>query len=145
MAITGKRIFSLIILCSLAFGTRGAYAQFSGTISGIVSDPSGAIVPGAELTLINTSTNEQRVPTSPAAGVYQSPSLAPGSYELTTTMTGFSTSKTALKLETNQTLNVPVNLAVGSSTEIIDVSAQAALLDTADTRLQETLPSQTLS
>ena len=145
MAITGKRIFCLIILCSLAFGTRGAYAQFSGTISGIVTDPSGAIVPGATLTLLNTSTNEQRVATSSPAGVYQFVSLAPGSYELSTTMKGFSTSKTALRLETNQTLNVPVNLAVGSSTEIVDVSAQAALLDTADTRLQETLSTQTLS
>jgi hypothetical protein len=145
MAIAGKRTFCLIILCSLAFSTRGAYAQFSGTISGIVADPSGAIVPGATLTLLNTSTNEQRVANSSAAGVYQFVSLAPGLYELTTTMTGFSTSKTTLKLETNQTLNVPVNLALGSSTEIIDVSSQAALLDTGDTRLQETLPTQTLS
>src|ERR1700738_2941627 len=142
---TGKSIIRLILFCSLAFGARGAYAQFSGTISGIVADPSGAIVPGAALTLLNTSTNEQRVATSSAAGVYQFVSLAPGSYELTTTISGFSTSKTALKLETNQTLNLPVHLAVGSSTEIIDVSSQAALLDTADTRLQETQPAQTLS
>jgi hypothetical protein len=124
---------------------RGAYAQFSGTISGIVADPSGAIVPGASLTLLNTSTNEQRVATSSAAGVYQFVSLAPGSYELTTTMKGFSSSKTALKLETNQTLNVSVNLAVGSSTETIEVSTQSPLLDSADTRLQETLPTETLS
>jgi hypothetical protein len=145
MVIAKRRISCLITLCFLMLVARGAYAQFSGTISGIVADPSGAIVPGASLTLLNTSTNEQRVVTSSAAGVYQFISLAPGSYELTTTMKGFSTSKTALKLETNQTLNVPVNLAVGSSTEIIDVSSQAALLDTADTRLQETLPTQTLS
>jgi hypothetical protein len=145
MATTGKRIFCLIALCSLAFGTRIAHAQFSGTVSGIVADPSGAIVPGASLTLLNTNTNEQRVATTSAAGVYQFVSLAPGAYELTTTMKGFSTSKTTLSLETNQTLNVPVNLAVGSSTEIIDVSSQAALLDTGDTRLQETLPTQTLS
>jgi Carboxypeptidase regulatory-like domain len=145
MAVAGKRIFRLVLLCSLAFGARIAYAQFSGTVSGIVADPSGAIVPGASLTLLNTSTNEQRVATSSADGVYQFVSLAPGSYELTTTMKGFSSSKTALKLETNQTLNIPVHLAVGSSTEIIDVTSQAPLLDSADTRLQETLPTETLS
>ena len=60
-------------------------------------------------------------------------------------MKGFSTSKTALTLETNQPLNIPVNLAVGSSTETVDVSSQAPFLDTADTRLQETLPTETLS
>src|SRR5206468_3379467 len=78
-------------------------------------------------------------------GVYQFVSLKPGVYELTTTMKGFSTSKTTLKLETNQTMNVPVSLVVGSSTEIVDVSSQAPLLDSADTRLQETLPTETLS
>jgi hypothetical protein len=145
MAINRKRFTYLSILCLVVLFARGAYAQFSGTISGIVADPSGAIVPGAALTLLNTSTNEQRVATSSATGFYQFVSLAPGSYQLSTTMKGFSTSKTTFKLETNQTLNVPVSLAVGSSTEIIDVSSQAPLLDTADTRLQETLPTQTLS
>src|ERR1700674_5615262 len=101
MVIARKRIFCLVTLCFFVF-VAGACAQFSGTISGIVADPSGAIVPGAALTLLNTSTNEQRVATSSAAGVYQFVSLAPGSYELTTTISGFSTSKTALKLETNQ-------------------------------------------
>jgi hypothetical protein len=145
MVIAKRHISCLITVCLLMLVARGAYAQFSGTISGIVADPSGAIVPGASLTLLNTSTNEQRVATSSAAGVYQFVSLAPGSYELTTTMKGFSSSKTALKLETNQTLNVPVNLAVGSSTETIEVSTQSPLLDSADTRLQETLPTETLS
>ena len=61
-------------------------------------------------------------------------------------MKGFSTSKTALKLwRRTRPLNVPVSLAVGSSTETVDVSSQAPLLDTADTRLQETLPTETLS
>ncbi len=136
--------FSLI-LCFFALFAPAAFAQFSGTISGIVADPSGAIVAGAQLILLNTSTQEHRAATSSSAGVYQFVSLAPGSYELTTTMKGFSTSKTAVKLETNQTLNIPVNLAVGSSTEVIDVSASAPLLDNADTRLQETLPTETLS
>src|SRR5580698_4157494 len=143
--LTRKRFSFLIALCFLMLVTSGAYAQFSGTISGTVVDSSGAIVPGAAVALRNTNTNEQRVATSSAGGVYQFVSLAPGSYELTTTMKGFSASRTTLTLETNQTLNVPVNLAVGSSTETINVNTQGPLLDTADTRLQETLPTETLS
>ena len=53
-----------MILCSLMFVAHGAYAQFGATISGIVTDPSGAIVPDASLTLRNTATNEQRVATT---------------------------------------------------------------------------------
>ena len=95
MAIVRRHTFRLLILCSLMFVVEGAYAQFGGTISGIVADPSGAIVPGASLTLRNTATSEQRIATSSGDGVYQFVSLAPGSYELTTTMKGFSTSKAA--------------------------------------------------
>jgi hypothetical protein len=145
MAIALRRLFSSLFLCGLLCATHGAYAQFSGTISGVVADSTGAIVPGATLTLRNTATNEQRTATSTGAGVYQFVSLAPGSYELSATMKGFSTSKTSLILETNQTLNVPVHLAIGSSDQVIDVSSQAPLLDAADTRLQETLSTQTLS
>lgn len=135
----------LFILCSLLLVVPGAYAQFSGTISGVVSDPTGAVVVGATLTLINTTTDQQRVTKSTSSGVYQFVSLAPGSYELSAAMPGFTGSKTSFTLSTNQTLNVPVNLLVGSSSQVVDVTSQAPLLDSADTRLQETLSTQTLS
>src|ERR1700756_2210345 len=113
-----------------------AFGQFSGSISGTVTDPSGAMVSGAALSLRNTATNELRTATSTATGIYQFVSLAPGSYELTTTMTGFSPEKTTLTLETNQTLNIPVKLTIGSATQTVEVTGQAPILDSADTRLQ---------
>ena len=140
-----SKIYFLVMVCASLSFSQNAFAQFGGVISGIVSDPSGAIVPGASLTLLDTNTSQQRTSTSSAAGVYQFVSLGPGSYELTTTMKGFSTSKTSVTLETNQTLNLPVNLIVGASTETVDVSSKAPFLDTADTRVQETLPTETLS
>ena len=145
MAYVIHRLFFALVLCSVLCGAQGAYAQFSGTVSGVVADPTGATISGATLSLRNTATNEQRTTASTVAGVYQFVSLAPGSYELTASMKGFNGSKTMLTIETNQNLNVPVNLTVGSSTETVDVTSQAPLLDTADTRLQETLPTKTLS
>jgi hypothetical protein len=135
----------LLFFWSVLFLVHNANAQFSGTISGEVLDPSGAIVPNATLSLRNVATNQVRTATSSTVGVYQFVSLAPGAYELTTTITGFSTSKVAVTLETNQTLNVPVSLAVGGSSTTVEVTSQAPLLDSSDTRLQETLPTQTLS
>src|ERR1035441_8208540 len=145
MAILGRRIFCFAAICLIMFVTHGAYAQFGGSISGVVADPSGAVVAGAELTLRNTATNEQRIATTSNTGVYQFISLAPGSYELSATMKGFSTSRITLTLETNQPLNVSVSLTVGASTETVNVSSQGPLLDTADTRVQETLSTETLS
>lgn len=134
------------LLLAIALGlSAAAVAQFSANVSGVVSDPSGAVIPGATLTLRNTSTGEQRSATSNSAGVFQFVSLAPGNYELSSGMTGFSAGKTALHLETNQTLNVPVGMLIGSEATTVDVTSQAPVLDISDTRLQETLSTQTLS
>lgn len=139
------RFFSLLFLLCFLLTVHNADAQFSGTISGVVVDPSGAILPGASLSLRNVATGQERNAVSSQAGVYQFVSLAPGSYELSATMSGFSASRTTLTLQTNQTLNVPINMAIGSATQVIDVTSRAPLLDTADTRLQETLTTQDLS
>jgi hypothetical protein len=139
------RVQLAVLLALTLCLARGAQAQFSGAVSGIVTDSSGAVVPGASLKLQKTATAEQRTATSGADGFYQFVSLSPGNYELTTSMTGFKTSQISLVLQTNQTMSIPVALAVGSATESLSVSAQAALLDTADTRLQATLDTETLS
>ncbi|HKO18669.1 MAG TPA: carboxypeptidase-like regulatory domain-containing protein [Acidobacteriaceae bacterium] len=145
MAIFGRRILRLAAISLLVFATHAAFAQFGGSISGVVADPSGAVVPGAEITLRNVATNEQRMVATSNAGIYQFVSLAPGSYELSATMKGFSTSRITVTLQTNQPLDVPVKLSVGVSTETVNVSSEGPLLDTDDTRVQETLPTETLS
>ena len=145
MATFGRRIFCFVAICLMMSLAHTVYGQFGGSISGVVEDPTGAVVPGAELTLRNTATNEQRTATTSNTGVYQFVSLAPGSYELTASLKGFSSSRFALTLETNQPLNVPISLKVGVSTETVNVSSQGPLLDTADTRVQETLSTETLS
>ena len=99
--------------------------------------------PECDMSLRNTATNEERTVKSSAAGVYQFVSLAPGPYEISATMNGFRGKvEVSLTLETNQTLNVPINLVLGTASETVQVSSQAPLLDSADTRLQETLPDQ---
>ncbi len=140
-------LLSRVALSLLLFAgfAHTAEAQFSGNVSGVVTDASGAVIPTAALTLRNVATGEEKLATSSGTGVYQFVSLAPGNYELSTSSAGFSSSRVQLKLDTNQTLNIPVSLVAGAANQVVDVSAQAPLLDTADTRLQETLPTETLS
>jgi Carboxypeptidase regulatory-like domain len=131
---------------ALAIGASStASAQFNGSITGTVQDPAGANVPGATVTLTNVGTGEGKTGTTDAQGYYQFVSLAPGNYSVKTSAKGFADSQQSFTLETNQALNLPVRLTVGSSSETVQVTTQAPLLDTSDTRLQETLSTQTLS
>jgi hypothetical protein len=65
------------------------HAQFRGGIQGVVTDPSGAVVPDAKLTLTNTATNEKQTTTSNGGGVYNFSGLPPGTFAMTVERTGF--------------------------------------------------------
>lgn len=121
-----------------------AWAQFSGTVTGMVTDPSGAVVPGAKLTLTNDNTGQSVTATTNASGIFTFPSMAPGNYHITASAKGFANSKAPVVLQTNEVLNVPVRLTVGSAVQTVQVTTQSPLMDTADSRIQETIPASTL-
>jgi Carboxypeptidase regulatory-like domain len=133
-----------LVFLATAFSPR-AFAQFTGSIDGLVEDSSGAVIPNAKLTLTNDGTGEQRVATGDASGVYTFVSLAPANYHLFATATGFAKSEVSIVLLTGQVLNVPIKLTVGGAAETVQVTTESPILDTADTRVQETLSTQTLS
>src|ERR1700691_2310709 len=143
-----KRIGLLLaILASLGLflSAPGAWAQFSGTVTGTVADPTGAVVPKAEMKLVNDATGQISSATTNASGVFIFPSLSPGNYHLTSTAKGFGAVTVPVVLETNQVMNVPIKLTVGSAAETVKVTTQSPLLDTADDRIQETITTRTLS
>lgn len=109
-----------------------AQAQFvRGSIVGTISDESGAVIPGAEITLQNTSTNETKTFTTDAAGSYNFAALLPGLYHIDVKKTGFkSQTVSEIRLEVNQTARVDVKLPIGDVGERIEVSASAVLLKT---------------
>lgn len=137
-------IFTLLALCCFA-AMPSAWAQFSATVTGTVVDPSGAVVPGATVKLTNDGTGETRTTASNSAGAFTFPSLAPGNYHLQTMAKGFSAATVAVNLQTNQTLNVPVKMAVGGAVQTVNVSTQSPVLNTADSRIQETISQRALS
>ncbi|MGA8110556.1 MAG: carboxypeptidase-like regulatory domain-containing protein, partial [Acidobacteriaceae bacterium] len=139
------RLLSLLALLGLSFSLQAAWAQFSGTVTGTVVDPSGAVVPNAEMKLASDATGQITMATTNASGVFTFPSLAPGNYHLTTTAKGFGAVTVPVVLQTNQVMNVPVKLVVGSAVQTVNVTTQSPLLDTADNRIQETISSRTLS
>ena len=137
--------FVLVICALLVFACPGGMAQFTGTLSGTVLDPAGGAIPGASLQLTNVATNVALSVKSGASGEFHFNSLPPATYQLTAEASTFSQVKYTLVLQTGQTLNFDVKLAIGTSTQSIQVSTEAATIDTADTRMQETLETKTLS
>ena len=108
-----------------------APAQTLGSISGVVSDPSGAFVPNASVTVINTGTNVARDTTTDSAGLFSFPDLQPGTYNVKCVAAGFSNVvKSNVEIQVQQAARVDFTLAVGQSTETIEVAANAALLST---------------
>ena len=133
-----------LLLMLLGF-TTAAYAQFSSGLQGTVSDPSGAVVPEASVTLTNTATGVSQKTTTGAQGVFRFVSVAPGPYKVTTEAAGFTSHVVAVELRTDQTLDLPVKLSVSSQATTVSVSDEPPVLDTADSRTQMTLGSQSLN
>ena len=127
------------------FYCLAAWAQFSGNIQGDVRDASGAAVVGAAITLNNTATNVSRATKTDTSGNYRFVSLAPGDYKISVTASGFAPAAVTVTLLTSQTADVPVKLSVGSVTESVNVTTEAPILDTADSRTQLTIETQQLA
>ena len=128
------------MLClAVVITAPAAFAQFNAGVQGNVQDATGASVPGATITLTNVATKISQVATSDANGVFRFASLGPGDYTVAASAKGFSTVQTEITLTAGETRNVPLTVAVGQVATSVTVTSQAPLLDTSDSRNQQTL------
>ncbi|HET6220122.1 MAG TPA: carboxypeptidase-like regulatory domain-containing protein [Acidobacteriaceae bacterium] len=117
---------------TLIGGVAAGYAQSTATLSGRVTDPSGAVVPQARVTVVGLATGVNRVSTSDPEGNYTVPSLQPGNYSVSVQATGFADYKLAsVTLQVDQNVTVDVKLGVASTGEVVQVDAAASILDAA--------------
>lgn len=121
-----------------------ALAQFGSSIQGVVVDQSGAVIPAASITLIDQSTGIERVVETGPSGVYRFPSLGAGDYEVRVEAEGFAAMVISVDLLTNQVADVNAQLEVQAAAERVVVTAEAPVLDTADSRLQATIEEEAL-
>ncbi|HEV8369347.1 MAG TPA: TonB-dependent receptor [Pyrinomonadaceae bacterium] len=111
-------------------------AQTQGEISGLVTDQSGAVVSGANVTITNKATAASRKMTTNSEGLYAFPSLPPGVYELKVEQTGFKTAQVDnIKLEVQQTARLDVSMEVGQVGEMVTITTATAALNTENTTL----------
>lgn len=114
------------VLVPLCFGQSNL-----ATLTGIVTDTGGGVVPGAEVTVINTGTGISREQSANSVGTYTFPALIPGDYELIVTSEGFQQHvEQGIVLRTSDNRRVDVELQLGQVTESVTVDAQLVPLNT---------------
>src|SRR5262245_31538170 len=121
-----------VALALLWIVSRPAYAQFdSATVSGIVQDVTGGVLPGADVPLTRVGTGLGRRAVTNEAGLYTFPNVPVGEYRVKASLSGFNTvTKTGVTLSAGVNIKVDVQLAIGSLAETVQVRAEATHVDT---------------
>ncbi|HYM05843.1 MAG TPA: TonB-dependent receptor, partial [Terriglobales bacterium] len=131
-----NRQLRTVVLCSLVLLLSAAtvWAQlYSSTVSGLVTDPSGAVVPGAQVKLVDEQKGYSFAATSDSTGRYLFRSIPPGSYKVSVQAQGFQAQEQpGVKVDINQNVTVNFALQVGVTAQAIEVSEAAQLLSTQD-------------
>ncbi len=121
------RSYVLILLIALSFFVAGLLPAQNptGTVLGTVSDPSGAVIPGATVTLENSDQGLHRTTQTDGAGDYRFTSLLPGVYLVKAEAPGFKAQTRTAELFVGRELTVSFTLPVGAATEVVEVSGEA--------------------
>jgi hypothetical protein len=138
---------SFFALCALVLTATLLPAQSDrGAITGTVSDPTGALVPGAKIVLLNVDTDSRSETVATSTGNYTLPALPVGNYTLKVEHEGFSGyQQTGIRVQVAVTARIDVVLQVGSSTQSISVAAEASLLRTESAEQSTTITGDTIN
>ena len=126
---TGTRALAVLAFC-FAFAAS-AMAQSTGGITGVVKDDTGAVIPGATVTVTNVDIGQTRNAVSDAEGFFSVPLLRSGSYKVEGSLTGFKTFvREGIEVEVNRSARVDLTLSVGSIEESVTVVGDSPLVET---------------
>ncbi len=139
-----RRPSILFILAVLS--VSGLAAQnITGTIQGVVTDASGAVLPNVAVIAKNTGTNQSRRTQTNDIGTYILPLLPVGQYEVTAELSGFKTAvRTGIELQVEQRLNLPISLEIGAMSDKLTVTEAASLIQAEEATVGNVVDSQKL-
>src|SRR6201996_4215554 len=124
------RQLSTLFVFLLVLNLSAIAQTYSGGVRGSITDPGGASVAGASITLTDESTHQIRNTTSDGTGTYDFSALKPSTYSLQVTAGGFSpATRTHIVLETQDFLTLDISLTLGTANSVVQVSADAPLVD----------------
>jgi outer membrane receptor protein involved in Fe transport len=135
-----------IALMVLLFMVAPLHGQtVAGTVTGTITDSTGAIIPGATVTVKNTDTGQVRAGVTNSTGFFSIPALPPGPYTVDMVVKGFKEETSSVTVSVGQTLNVNFHLTVGSTTEKVEVFSTESLgLETESHELSSVMSAEVL-
>ena len=144
-----KIVTCLVVFVAVVFSpliVLPVYAQVAGaTLSGTVTDPSGAIIPNTQISITNVATGVNRKIATDAAGFYTAPNLLPGNYEITVSAPGFATQvRTGINLAVGAQQVLNIALQVGQTTQQVQVKADAPAVELASSTINAVVSSNTI-
>jgi len=129
--------------CFAFSGTAVAQTTIStGSISGLVTDPSGEAVPGAAVAITNKDTGQTLNFQTTSTGAYSSGALTPGNYLVKVSAQGFKTTQTSVTVQVGGTASGNVKLVVGETSTVVEVSGESVAVNTEQATVQGVLTSQ---
>jgi hypothetical protein len=135
----------LLVVCASSALSAWAQSTSTGTVAGSVTDPSGAVVAGASVTLTDTTTNIARPTTTNATGRYIYVDVNPGVYTIAATKAGFETTKTEnQEVKVGASLTINLSLQVGGANIVVEVSAAGNELQTMNATVGNTITNLTI-
>jgi hypothetical protein len=125
-----KALSTLIVMFLMAGSSITLFAQTStGTISGTVSDTSGAVIPSASITISNKATGNTRTLTANTEGLFSAPALPAGDYEVRVEVQGFRAEVRAAQVLAGSSTTVNMSLTLGATQEVVTVEAATAQIN----------------
>ena len=139
MKLVTRFVLSLIVLSALVSGhLLSAQGTDLGTISGLVTDTTGAVVPNAKVVVLDLATNSGRETKSNAQGEYRVFGLPSGEYKALVSASGMGTTQvTGIQIKGSDEVTANAVLKVGAATEAIQVTSEAPLVNTTDQTISE--------
>src|SRR5690348_8114725 len=127
-----KTLQSRVVLCLLL--CTAAWAQlYTSTVSGVITDPTGAVIPNTQAKLVDEQKGFSFASTADSTGRYLIRSVPPGSYKLTVQAQGFQPQEqSGIKVDVNQNVAVNFSLQVGAMAQAVEITASAPVLSTQD-------------
>ncbi len=128
-------LLALLLAACLMAPTAFGQSLTSGDLTGTVTDPTGAVIANATVTLKSNGTGETRTTTTNSSGLYRFSLLSPGSYTVGVTAQGFSKTESEYTVNVGQTTVANVKVAVGASTQTVEVTGAPPLVQTDNANL----------
>ena len=139
-------LLATLVVLGFLVSSALVWASITGSISGIVTDPSGALVVGATVTAVNTQTGVRAVIHTDKSGFYNFQDLSVGTYDLQVEQKGFKTfQQSRIVIDANSEIRIDVKLELGEVTERVTVESQAVHVETQSTQMGEVINSQKMT